>query len=247
MSNKILFIFEGRKAEFQVIESLQRFFVNEKTTVKSVYEAEIYQLYRDILSDDDLDTFQLIKERERKRNSKNKPVLEGLNRSDFAEIYMFFDYDGHSTLADDDKLNELLNFFTEETDKGKLYISYPMVEALKHIKDCEAFKDLTVECKKNIKYKALVPNEADKDLIHIAKYILPTWKFLVNVHLRKMNYITNSSFDLPSSLIPQLNIFASQLEKFIKPSSTVAVLSAFPVFLHDYYGNNEMLKRIKQA
>ena len=48
---------------------------------------------------------------------------------------MFFDYDGHAPLADDEKIKELLILFNEETSFGKLYISYPMIEALKHINE----------------------------------------------------------------------------------------------------------------
>ena len=44
MSNKILFIIEGENTEKQIISSLQKFFVNENTTVRCVYGAEIYQI-----------------------------------------------------------------------------------------------------------------------------------------------------------------------------------------------------------
>jgi hypothetical protein len=33
----------------------------------------------------------------------------------------------HSPAANDDKIIELLDFFNEETENGKLFISYPMV------------------------------------------------------------------------------------------------------------------------
>ncbi len=158
---------------------------------------------------------------------------------------MFFDYDGHSTLADDDKLKELLEFFKEETDKGKLYVSYPMVEALKHICDYDSFKDLKVECKQNIAYKNIVHNSAIKELSNFKSYSSETWKLLINIHLKKMNYIVIDSYSLPDKLIPQIILFSKQLEKYIFIDSTVAVLSAFPIFLHDYYGIIEIKKRIE--
>jgi hypothetical protein len=244
MANKILFVFEGKKTEKLIVSNLQTFFVNENTIVKCVYGAEIYQIYKEIVADENLDTFNLIKE----RNIENKAILHSYTRDDFAEIYMFFDYDGHATLADDNKLKELLEFFKEETDKGKLYVSYPMAEALKHICDYETFKDLTVECKKNISYKNIVHDsciKSLKSLIHCNSYNLETWKQLINVHLKKMNFVVNDSFTLPGDIISQFIIFSKQLEKYININSTVAVLSAFPVFLHDYYGNAEIKKRIE--
>ncbi|MHA8068648.1 hypothetical protein ACS6L2_05125 [Aquirufa ecclesiirivi] len=241
MSNKILFVFEGDKTEKQILYSLQNFFVNEDTIVKCVYGAEIYQIFKDIEADEDLDTFNLLKE----RNAENVQILNGFNRNDFSQIYLFFDYDGHSTLADDDKFLELLNFFNEETDKGKLYISYPMVESIKHIVDFDKFKDLIVECKENIKYKNIVHENCLHQLKSFKKYDQRTWNILIDTHLKKLNYIVNDSFTLPDEIIDQILIFSKQLDNYILPKSSVAVLNSFPIFLHDYYGNIELIKRIK--
>ncbi len=241
MANQILFIFEGKTAESQIVSNLQKFFLNKNTTIKCVLGAEIYQIYKEIAADDDLDIFNLIKE----RNDETQKILEDYKRNDFAEIYMFFDYDGHSTLANDTKLAELLEFFNEETEKGKLYISYPMVESLKHICSFDTFKELTVECKENINYKRLVNNEALNELNNFTIYTLDIWKQLINIHLKKMNFVTVGSLKLPNNLISQYIVFEYQLAKYIKPNSTVAVLSAFPMFLYDYYGNVGIKKRIE--
>jgi len=241
MSNNILFIFEGRRTENQIVSNLQTFFVNEKTIIKCVYGAEIYQIYQQLVEDEDLDTFNLIKQRDK----ESKAILDNHNRIDFAELYMFFDYDGHSSLADDENLKILLEFFNEETDKGKLYVSYPMVEALKHICGFETFKDLKVDCKANIKYKNIVGYNGQKELRNYNKYDLETWKKLINAHLKKMNFIVNDLYVLPNSLIPQSIIFRNQYDKYIDLDSTVAVLSSFPIFIHDYYGNEVTLKLIE--
>jgi hypothetical protein len=241
MSNNILFVFEGAKTEDQIVRSLQNFFINENTVVKCIYGAEIYQIYKAIIDDEDLDTFNLLKEREPEHNQ----ILNDYNRNDFAEIYLFFDYDGHSTLADDNKLAELLNFFCEETDKGKLFVSYPMVECLKHIVDFDNFWNLTVQCKNNISYKTLVHDTCLKHLSDFRKYDLDIWKKLVIAHLMKMNFIVNSSYSFPDEIVRQIVIFSHQQEKYINLHSTVSVISAFPVFLHDYYGNENIKKRIQ--
>ena len=123
----ILFIFEGEKTEKQITDNLTKYFINENLVVQCAYCANIYKLYKDIIEDEDLDTFLLLKEL-----PNNQEIFSQYNSNDFAEIYMFFDYDGHDTIADDKKVTELLKFFNEETLKGKLFISYPMVEALKH-------------------------------------------------------------------------------------------------------------------
>lgn len=240
MSTKILFIFEGEKTENQITENLTKFFINENTIVTCAYCSTIYQVYKEILVDDDLDTFTLLKGR-----IQNQKILKDYYRDDFAEIYMFFDYDGHDIIADDSKLKELLEFFNEETEKGKLYISYPMIESLKHIADFNDFKELKVKCKEKINYKNLVSTNCLNQLQDFTNYKYETWQKLIETHLFKMNYIVNSAYSLPENIIPQLDVFSNQLVKYINIDSTVGVLNSFPVFLHDYYGNNKIKEIIK--
>ena len=64
-------------------------------------------------TDEDLDTFNLLKD-----IPINKQNLKEYKRTDF-EIYLFFDYDGHDTMADDSILIDLI-LKNEETEKGKL-------------------------------------------------------------------------------------------------------------------------------
>ncbi len=231
MSNKILFVFEGEKTEMQICENLQSHFVIENSIIQCAFCNDVYELYKEIQVDEDLDTFVLIK-----NLPQNIDILAPYTRNDFAEIYMFFDYDGHDPFADDEKVKHLLTFFDEETSKGKLFISYPMVESLKHIPDESDFKLLKVLCKEKIKYKQRVNNETANELKDFTKYSNIIWLKLVNLHLCKMNWIVFDSYSLPQSTISQISIFLKQEEKYISIDSTVAVLSSFPIFLFDYYG-----------
>lgn len=231
MSSSILFVFEGEKTEKQITNNLTRYFVNENINVQCAFCSDIYQLYDKIYADDDLDTFAVLKNR-----PQNIATLSSYKRSDFAEIYMFFDYDGHAPNACDEKLRDLLLFFDEETDTGKLFISYPMVEAIKHLSTDIVFKTLKVKAKENIGYKGKVSNECDINIRDLTAITKIQWLEIIAEHLKKMNYIVDNNYSLPTSYIPQVNIFDKQLEKYINVDSTVAVLSAFPVFIFDYYG-----------
>ena len=140
-----LFVFEGSSSEPKYIEMLERNFLGKKITVKCVYDAEIYQLYRQMIADSfSLDIVNVLKE----RSEANSKILEGYNRDSFAYVYLFFDYDAHSSMADDSKIEEMLNYFDNETENGLLYLSYPMVEAIRHFKDMDSFKHLVVKCKR---------------------------------------------------------------------------------------------------
>ena len=59
-----LFVFEGSSSEPKYIEMLERNFLGKKITVKCVYDAEIYQLYRQMIADSfSLDIVNVLKER----------------------------------------------------------------------------------------------------------------------------------------------------------------------------------------
>lgn len=267
MSTNILFITEGERTEQIIIKSINKHLLHKSIIVTCAYAAEIYQLYREIVADPDLDMFNLIKD----RNDINRKRLNGYQRKDFAEIYLFFDYDAHSSLAGeitqfgrhvkpgDEKLLEMLKAFDNETDKGKLYLSYPMVESLRHIIDYSNFYKLTVKCKGvncvykdscsdteycNLepKYKSIVTSQSIPQLSNINSYTNELWGKIILAHLCKMNYIVNSTNKFPQKLESQSDIFTKQLEKYInKKCPKVSVLSAFPIFIHDYYGNKKTM------
>ena len=56
----------------------------------------------------------------------------------FSQIFLFFDYDFQNRIGVDrvnDILEEMLDYFDDETENGKLYVNYPMIESLKHTKE----------------------------------------------------------------------------------------------------------------
>ena len=183
-------------------------------------------------------TFALLKE-----IPQNRETLKKFTRDDFAEIYLFFDYDGHSTLASDDKLVEMLEIFNEETNLGKLYISYPMVESVKHYSEKVDFKTIKVAAKENIKYKNLVSNEADKKYLQFSKYTVEIWLNLIFAHLKKMNYIVTDDFNFPTQNCNQSMIFDNQRKKFINIDYSISVLSGFTIFIYDYYGHEKFSEK----
>mgnify|MGYP007041160685 CR=1 FL=1 len=257
---KTLFIFEGASTEDIFIKKLEQNFLGHRHAIKCVFDAEIYQLYRAIKNEGNfsIDIVSLLKE----RKPKNAEALKDYNRDSFAYIYLFFDYDAHATLADDENIKEMLSFFNDETDMGMLYISYPMVEAMRHFKDIETFKTLTVKCKrKNCPYidectdkddclnephyKKFVPTDSKPQLSNINSYTATVWIELITAHLCKANYLINDIFELPTSLILQEDIFLKQLEKHINHKCPkVAVLSAFPFYVLDYFGCSKIMEKL---
>lgn len=101
-------MFEGIRTELRYVDKLEKNFLGDRIAIKCVYDAEIYQLNEEMKKDDfAVDIVSVLK----KRSQKNADILKEYNRDSFAYTYFFFDYDGHSTMADDKKISEMLFFF----------------------------------------------------------------------------------------------------------------------------------------
>lgn len=258
-----LFIFEG-KAEPNYHESLESNFLGDRFSIKCIFDAEIYQLYQKLKEDEfDSDIVAILKER-----ASNADVLKDYKRDDFAYVYLFFDYDAHSTMAGDEKIRQMLEYFDNETERGKLFLSYPMLEAIKHYKDFESFKDILVKCKKGTKlentkcpykneceeiddccaqphYKEIAASDNLPKLNDIKKYSWDVWAELIRANVCKANYILNDTYQFPTEYIDQTILFSKQYSKYIdKKCPKVAVLSAFPMFVLEYYGIENLKKKL---
>jgi hypothetical protein len=239
MNHKILCVTEGEKGEIEVLEALSKCFDIEIEIVS--FSAEIYQLYQLMNNSGEKgfeeDLWSVLQQRYANQPSPAhfKEVLNRYDRDDFAEIYLFFDFDGHTTLANNDKMAHMLQFFNNETENGKLYVSYPMLEAYK---DCPIPQKLT-QISLGADYKALVNQSCDQQIHRISLFTKEQWTNQLSLHLQASNLLATGQNTIPTyeTLLQELsqhNLFSQQLEKHIKPSQEVMILSAFALFLVEY-------------
>jgi hypothetical protein len=236
-------VFEGEKTEKQISDNMTKYFLNESTNtvVYGFHCGEIYSLYNKLQKDEDLELFTLLKENLYHKNSE----LKTIEKEQISEMYLFFDYDGHAASANEEKLQSILELSDNETeDNGKLYISYPMVEAIKHLDAAVEYKTLLAQSEPN--YKSVVASAIEgaiqfKDLKRLSK---EGWAFIIDKNCKKANFIVNDDFSFPTVEIKQIDIFYKQKQKYINPQNKVAVLSAFPIFLADYYGYGKLEEMI---
>jgi hypothetical protein len=93
--------------------------------------------------------------------------------------------------------------------------------------------------KSNLEYLVLTIKPADDDTkIQQKEYtVKANWLHLVTMNTSKANYICNDRNELPDEVNNQLDIFNSQLSKYVNTEECkVAILNAFPIFLFDYFG-----------
>ena len=239
----IAIISEGEKTEKQIINNLENNFKNFSNKIIFLsYKANIYNLFKEIEEDEDIDIISLLKEKQIKANKIRNDVenidVSNINSDDISQIYLFFDYDGHTENASDEEIVKMLNKFDNETENGKLYISYPMVEALKHLKkDKLDINNYLVEAKTRINYKNFVSQNTDyENLVNLTK---GNWFFIISENLKRCLFlleIANINYEIYSNMINQESIFNKQLDKYISKEEKVLVLSAFPFFLIEYFG-----------
>lgn len=246
MADGILFVFEGAKVEPQILENLKSHYFADarKAVVYATFDTHIYTLWDKVKVDKDLDLLEVIKQ----VNANKRAELAHLNRQDFSQIFLFFDYDGHVPEASDQTIIEMLDHFNNETENGKLYVSYPMAEALKHIPKAGCFNDVVVNAKTKVQepfdnYKQLVAScTAYPDLTKLEKI---HWDHIVTVNLKKSNLLVNNLPHLPAyheiNTLNQAAIFGKQREKHIQPRQQIAVLSAFPFFIIEYFGEKALV------
>jgi hypothetical protein len=195
----------------------------------------IYALNNKLIKDPDQDVFILL------RDMPHNTHLKSISKKKVSEIYMFFDYDGHVPGASDENLKSLVSTFDDETENGKLFISYPMVEALKHPCIVSDFKSAVVTSEKS--YKTFVNKECtqkNKPYVDFNQYTNKQWKYLIDEHTEKMNYIMEGEYKSPTKYFSPKDIFLMQQKSYITPSNKVSVLSGFPVFLVDFYGVSKL-------
>lgn len=245
--SRILFIFEGEKTEKLISESFSKsyFLDGNEEIITTAFCGEIYQLYKQLLNDefelDSLDIFPIVKE-----IPQNKEILKNYNRDDFSEIYLFFDYDPHATQANDKKVFELLSFFNEETDRGKIFISYPMIESIKCFNErCgeDCFYTLSFEAAKCKSFKQFASNYASNKYNQVKKLTKVDWDFLVRINLQKANIIVGAGGGFPESIISEESILNSQV-KMKSECGRVSVLNSFPMMLASYFGMGKLRAKI---
>ena len=94
-----------------------------------------------------------------------------------------------------------------------------------------------VKIKENNNYKNFVSKNSD--FTDLRKFKFEDWEFIISENLKRCLFlfeIKNLNYEIYSKRIDQESIFNKQLDKYISKEEKVLVLSAFPFFLIEYFG-----------
>lgn len=246
------FIVEGEAREPLVIDVISKvFFAHGKFKIITLPAGQnLYMLWKKLKEDDfDTDIIEVLRE----EHKEIRAQLVGLNRNDFSEVYLFFDYDGHQNNLgwDDDRnvIDQMLINFDNETENGKLYISYPMVEALRDFVTgvCGNEDNCFVSVFESVNYKTLSASRAVYPQFN--KYGFKIWEEAIDVFAMRLSCLMKRAdtvtYDQYIKTIDPYEIF--KLEKREIQQNRVFILSAFPEFLVDYFGEKLWRRCVKHT
>lgn len=243
MSKNILFLVEGEKTEKQLIEKMLQCYPEINVSKNNViyFKTNIYKLYQrmtnffgdDWYEQEDLNFIEFLQSLD--SDLKGKKVTD---------IYLVFDYERQDEGFTEERINQLLHFFNNSTENGKLYINYPMIESYRHfnkkILPDDEFKERKCYCQEIKGYKEIVSNESKfKDIKKFDRNILNS---IVKHNIKKTNYILNNKYELlDEELIPKYLTFDFERVLEIQNDSCrnfeegyIYVLCTFIFFIIDY-------------
>ena len=263
----ILFVFEGQKEEPRVMATIkQLFFYGKEDQVHCSFGCDTYTLFKEVQNyaknGGEPDVFEIVRERLHTRNDHS---LDNFYSYQFDSIYLFFDYDPQNTTISLEILNsavkQMLETFSDPMGNGLLLVSYPMTEAIYcedtipdsnylcssvSLDDCCHFKDWCNRYALARKRGCLVCPTDKAGIIREPitdtrrRELLNAWNELILMNVSKANSLCNSSSVIPldETYIQQSVIFEKQLDLFVNPKKEVAILSAYPLFLFEYFHGN---------
>lgn len=244
MGVTVIFV-EGETRETNLIYNLVRvFFSGKKSKLEIIPISTAGNLYMlwNVLNEDGFDTdlVEIVKERIPTAGEK----LKNYNRQDIDEIYLFFDYDPQQMNLPNGVdpqivIGDMLNTFDNETEHGKLYINYPMVEAYRDFvkKSCQPFTSCVLSCDEvHRSYKTLTGSSSNP-YASISCLDYNVWKSIIEVFMLRILCLFQKDdidYETYKREVSPLAIWRTQLKEYISKGN-VFVLSAFPEFLLDYF------------
>lgn len=229
IESAILCIFEGESRETKYFKQLNNYYFNESSILVCSYGNDIYELFKELDQDDDLDIVEIL--RESKSVPSNKVVLEKFSRDDFGQVFLFFDFEYQDDHFSVDKLRKMISIFNEETINGKLFVSYPMIEAIRDVPCLKSYIDHKVSlanCSGRLYKKLSVEGMVEyNDPRKITK---KQWDSLIKINIVKANFIVKKERNNYKLNPDQMEVLTAQSE-FMDSTEHLYVLCSFPLFV----------------
>lgn len=238
MTKKILFIVEGERTETKMlISTFERALTlsSEKYEVFKMKE-NIHALYLKMkkYGYDSFLSFLYTQKKEIFPKDMFTPETA------FASVYLFFDLDPQEPLFSIEETKELANFFNDETQNGKLYINYPMVESIFDFSSYSQ-KEFNSKIYKINRLSDDYKRDSRSNSFLSIKYKNKSFRKIRNgdiysiclLNMKKYSFLCNNKFDKTwKTPYSPINGFLSEIP-FIK-KGVISILNCGILFIPDY-------------
>ncbi|MCL2499205.1 MAG: hypothetical protein FWE90_02595 [Defluviitaleaceae bacterium] len=229
---KMLILVEGSRIDIPLMEHLFRLYRIDADYEIVSYDTNIYTLYNQMFKDgtpEYMDILQALKEREPDR------VKKSIFEQSYTDILLIFDLDPQDPQFTYKKISEMMDYFVESTDMGKLYINYPMVESFYHM---QAIPDtgynnrtVTLTELRNRTYKQRVHNEnRNKDYLKFAR-TLEECTTVINQNIEKGWQILSAK---PNETLPDNASILNKQLVMLNDHEKIHVLCTCVFFIFEY-------------
>lgn len=229
---KILILVEGERIDIALMKHLLIIYnIDIKYEIVS-YKTNIYALYNEMFSENDpsaFDLLQILKERE--QNHKLKSIFDYF----YSDILLIFDFEPQAPEFAPDKIQNMVEYFVESSNMGKLYLNYPMVEAFYHMTSIpDSLFDTyyaTLSELKMHEYKARVNRENRNHDYRKFAISKEECNIVIRQHISKSFILCGK--ECRDFLPTQIMILAKQL-KLLNDEQKTAVISTCCFFIPEY-------------
>ena len=230
---KVLIIVEGEKKDFRLMKQLFDLYLPDEYREIISYGTNLYELYGQMEKEstdwDDLDFLQVLKMHE--RNHERKRIFD----ISYTDIVLVFDFDPQDKLYNAEKLYKLMEYFSESTEHGRLYLNYPMVESFCHIRSFPdpgyGDRQVRMEELEQGKYKARVDRESC--LTDIRKYDKGHMSEVIYMNLEKLRQRFFED-NLSDDLYTPLRMTLRKQNQLLAGSNWFYVLNTCVLFVYEY-------------
>ncbi len=229
---KILMIVEGKKTDERLMKHLLTVYGISLSHQIVSYKTNIYALYNQMFkggSPEAFDILQLLKSRE--PDEEKKKIFD----IHYSDIILIFDLDPQDPNFSNKKITEMLEFFVESSDMGKLYLNYPMVESFYHMKKIpdEDFNSYIVTLKEleEKKYKERVSKENPLNDYKKFATTREECSIVILQNIKKAELIIGDRANQKQAKLSQ--VLEAQLEK-LKNEKYLYVLCTCAFYIADY-------------
>lgn len=246
---KILIITEGKKPENRIIDSIRESLgytpCKKYEFVWGYWGAGILDLYDKLVQDDEQDYLPLLK------RNKDNFELQDYSVDDFGQIFLFFDFDPQSQTEKNDegqekgvinfaaRIKEILMKCSDETSPfGKLFLSYPMIEAylsFPYKRECNSIECFFDEHSSKVFASRMHSINTSASIHHHSDGF---WNKVLSYHLNKICLFMGISNTYGSiSKLETIDVYNKQQEMRAK-SDLYFALSPISLFMLSIYGQH---------